>query len=124
MSEIFVYVDNSNIWIEGKRLSGKQQRPPVESNYNYRIDYGRLLTHIARGRSMPTMPQLYGSEPPPNDSVWKLIRSKGYDVKVFKRNFFGKEKGVDMRMGMDVARLIYKEHPTPATVLIVAGDGD
>jgi len=68
------------------------------------------------------VPKLYGSEPPPNDSVWKIIGAQGFSVKVFKRNIFNREKGVDMRMGLDIGRLVLSE--SPATVVIVAGDAD
>jgi uncharacterized LabA/DUF88 family protein len=120
---VFVFVDNSNIWIEGKRISGRNAKPPVPSNYRYRVEYGRLLEHVLDGRELATVPMLYGSEPPPNDSVWKMIRAKGYDVKVFQRNFFNKEKGVDMRMGLDILRLVLREKDK-GTVAIVAGDAD
>jgi uncharacterized LabA/DUF88 family protein len=53
-----------------------------------------------------------------------MMQSKGYDPVVLDRNFFGKEKGVDMRMGMDIAKLLYKEQSAPATLILVAGDGD
>ena len=110
MSEkVYVFVDNSNLWIEGKKISGRRSKPPVESNYRYRIEYGKLLQHVLDGRELATVPKLYGSEPPPNDSVWNMIRSKGFDVKVFKRNIFNKEKGLDMRMGLDIGRLVLQE---------------
>ncbi|SRR6266704_507138 len=121
--KIHVFVDNSNLWIEGKKASGRLCKPPVPSNYTYRIEYGNLLQHILQGRTLASVPRLYGSEPPPNDSVWKIIRAKGFDVKVFQRNIYNKEKGVDMRMGLDIFRLILTEKP-PGTVAIVAGDAD
>ncbi len=124
MSDVYLFVDNSNIWIEGKKASGRQKTPPVPSNYNYRIEYGDLLKHVMEGRSLGAIPQLYGSEPPPNDSVWRMIESKGYDVNVFKRNFFGKEKGVDMRLGLDVAKLIYRPPSKKGVLILVAGDAD
>jgi len=121
--DVFVYVDNSNLWIEGKKISGKRKKPPVPSNYNYRIEYGKLLNHVLNGRALGDVPKLYGSEPPPNDSVWNMIRSKGFDVNVFKRNIFGKEKGVDMQMGIDITELVLTKKP-PSTIAIVAGDAD
>lgn len=120
---VYLFVDNSNLWIEGKRISGRNFTPRLESNYWYRIEYGKLIAHILESRSLGDVPKLYGSEPPPNDSVWKVIRSKGFDVKVFKRNIFNKEKGVDMKMGMDIIKLIMTIK-TPATIAIVAGDAD
>lgn len=120
---VFIFVDNSNLWIEGKKFSGKQQNPPVKSNYHYRIEYGKLLGHVLGERELGDVPKLYGSEPPPNDSVWNMIRSKGFDVNVFKRNVFGKEKGVDMKMGIDITELVLTA-PSSATIAIVAGDAD
>jgi uncharacterized LabA/DUF88 family protein len=120
---IYLFVDNSNLWIEGKKVSGRQQNPPVPSNYRYRIEYGKLLSHVIDGRQIGDVPRLYGSEPPPNDSVWKIIRSKGFDVNVFKRNIFNKEKGVDMKMGMDITRLILGVKPA-GIIALVAGDAD
>jgi uncharacterized LabA/DUF88 family protein len=120
---LYVFVDNSNLWIEGKKASGRQQSPPVPSNYRYRIEYGRLLTHVLGGRAMGSVPKLYGSEPPPNDSVWNMIRSHGFDVTVFKRNIFNKEKGVDMKMGIDITKLILQVTP-PGVIALVAGDAD
>ena len=121
--KVYAFVDNSNVWIEGKKVAGRKARPPVPSNYRYRVEYGKLLEHILDGRELAAVPKLYGSEPPPNDSLWNLIRAKGYDVTVFKRNIFKKEKGLDMRMGLDIGRLVIKERPV-GTVVMVAGDAD
>lgn len=121
--EIYVFVDNSNVWIEGKKVSGRRQTPAVPSNRLYRIEYGRLLEHVREGRTMGDVPRLYGSEPPPNDSVWRMIESKGFDVQVFKRNIFNKEKGVDMKMGLDITKLALLTRP-PGTIVLVVGDAD
>ena len=123
MEEVFVFVDNSNLWIEGKKVSGRSQRPSLPSNRNYRVEYGRLLEHIRQGRNLGDVPKLYGSEPPPNDSVWKVIESRGFNVQVFRRNIFNKEKGVDMKMGLDVVKLALLRKP-PQTIAMVAGDAD
>jgi uncharacterized LabA/DUF88 family protein len=44
-------------------------------------------------------------------------------VTVFKRNIFNKEKGLDMKMGMDITMLLMRVKPA-ATIAIVAGDAD
>ena len=119
----YVFVDNSNIWIGGKQIAGQQRKPRIPSNGRYRIDYGRLLEYILDGRDLADVPRLYGSEPPPNDSVWKVIRARGFTVKVFKRNIFNREKGVDMQMGLDIGRLILTSKPD-GPIAIVAGDAD
>ena len=122
--DVYVFVDNSNLWIEGKKLSGMGKHPPVPSNYNYRIEYGKLLNLIVGTRQLADVPKLYGSEPPPNDSVWNIIRSKGFDVNVFKRNIQNKEKGVDIAMSLDVAKLLYKSSRPAGIIALVAGDAD
>ena len=123
MADLYTFFDNSNIWIQGKRVSGTKVSPPVRSNARYRIDYGKLLLHVVDGRMPFKEPRLYGSEPPPNDSLWTVLRNKGFDVQVFKRNNFNKEKGLDMKVGLDMQRLIFTE-ATPGTIALVAGDAD
>jgi uncharacterized LabA/DUF88 family protein len=118
----YVFVDNSNMFIEGKKIAGARGTPPVSSNGLYRIDYGRLLTHVLAGREMAESPKLYGSRPPANDSLWEVIRQKGFDTKVFDRNWFNKEKGVDMRMGLDIQRTCLRSEK--ADIVLVAGDAD
>lgn len=123
MAEKFhVFVDHSNIWIEGKKLSGRLRRPPVQQNSRYRLDYERLLHHLLHGRRLAGVLAVYGSVPE-NKSVWDAFRSQGFRVKVLPLNAFKREKGVDMRMGLDIARLIYTS-PQPGTIAMVAGDAD
>jgi uncharacterized LabA/DUF88 family protein len=52
-----------------------------------------------------------------------MIESKGFQVEVFRRNIFNKEKGVDMKMGLDIGKLLYTA-TSPGTLVIVAGDAD
>lgn len=66
----YVSVDNSNVWIEGKKVAGRLRNPSIPLNGRYRIEYGKLLQHVLDGRDLAAVPKLYGSKPPPNDSVW------------------------------------------------------
>jgi len=123
LKSVYIFVDNSNIWITGKEVSGQSKSKPVPSNYWYRVDYGKLLTLVQGQRPLGDMPKLYGSEPPPVDSVWKRIQEHGFDVTLFKRNIFNKEKGLDMKLGMDVTMLAMRVKP-PGIVALIAGDAD
>lgn len=118
-----VFVDNSNIWIEGKKVSGQALTPPVDSDYWYRLDAGKLLNHVLKGRKLAAAPYLYGSIPPPNDTVWEKIRKAGYDVKLFERNIRNKEKGLDMEIGLDMNDVSRDVAPA-GTMILVAGDAD
>ncbi len=123
---VHVFVDNTNVFTEGQRASnvrlGKSAR---YLDKHYVLDYGMLLYVVMEHdtRFLAAIPCMYGSEPPPQDTVWERIRNEGFDLKVFQRNFFGKEKRVDMEMGLDIQELIWKCEQ-PGICCIVAGDQD
>lgn len=128
-NKVHLFVDNSNVKIEGCRLSyAKRSNGGRRGTYvddTYEIDWGKFL-HLVKSRGdrlLAQVPILYGSRPPPDDSVWQEIRKEGFDVKVFDRNIRNKEKGVDMEMGMDVVERILQVIP-PETIVIAAGDAD
>jgi uncharacterized LabA/DUF88 family protein len=128
-ANLHLFVDNSNVLLEGRRFSdmkrrGKGTLSEMLDN-GYEIDWGKFL-HLAKkkdSRLFAQVPVLYGSRPPPNDSVWEQIRKEGFDVKVFDRNIRNKEKGVDMEMGMDVVERVLTVNP-PKTIAIAGGDAD
>ncbi|WP_114973496.1 NYN domain-containing protein [Rhodoferax ferrireducens] len=127
--KVHLFVDNSNLKVEGARLAyakringGKRSKQTDDS---YEIDWGKFI-HLVKSRGdrlLAQVPVLYGSRPPPDDSVWQQIRNEGFDVKLFDRNIRDKEKGVDMEMGMDVVERFFEVNP-PATMVIAAGDAD
>lgn len=127
--KVHLFVDNSNVKIEGgrllyaKRFNGGLRCPQVDASYE--IDWGKFI-HLVKSRGnrlLAHLPILYGSRPPPDDTVWQEIRNEGFDVKLFDRNIRDKEKGVDMEMGMDVVERMFEVTP-PETLVIAAGDAD
>src|SRR5215831_13787494 len=126
---LHLFVDNSNVLLEGRRFAEMKRKGRDKLcellDHSYEIDWGKFL-HIVKkkdSRLLAQVPILYGSRPPPNDSVWQLIRNEGFDVKVFDRNIRNKEKGVDMEMGMDIVERILTVNP-PRTIAVTAGDAD
>jgi uncharacterized LabA/DUF88 family protein len=132
---LFVYIDNSNVWIEGRRVSAvatgmaKSMKEAQENgtlDRNWRYDFGRLYelacpSGAAIGRSI-----LFGSRPPANDSLWKQAESKGFEVEVFKRSAGGKEKQVDTGIVTVMLEDSF-QHMQSARgdkVVLVAGDSD
>ena len=76
MKKIHMFVDNSNVKIEGARLAyAKRHRGGVRGNEvdnSYEIDWGKFL-HLVKSRGnrlSAQVPVLYGSRPPPDDSIW------------------------------------------------------
>jgi hypothetical protein len=85
--ELHLFVDNSNVLLEGRRFAemkrtGKPRLSPYLDN-SYEIDWGKFLYVVKETdtRALAEVPYLYGSRPPPQDSVWERIRDDGFDVR-------------------------------------------
>jgi hypothetical protein len=79
-----IYVDNSNVLIEGQRLSavvnGKaesfcQATKSRILDCSYRLDFGKLHQFVADGDPTKiSQTMLFGTKPPKYDSLWKLAK--------------------------------------------------
>jgi uncharacterized LabA/DUF88 family protein len=127
-----VYVDNSNYFIEGQRLSAVRTGMALtiaDANsqrildLSWRGDFGRLYEFTGAGKDGRAT--LYGSRPPQNDTLWGIAQSRGFQVKVFDRSFFtDKEKKVDSSMAVDMIDDLYTLAKDGDEFTLVAGDGD
>ncbi|CAD5941429.1 NYN domain-containing protein [Planktothrix agardhii] len=133
--KIFTYVDNSNLFIEGRRLSAVRKKIDGVNNIyeaitlktfdnDWQIDYGRLHEFLCETDELEIgAARLWGSTPP-LDSFWNYVESKGFDVQTYERTR-GKEKKVDTaiayRIGKDAGKLIDKDNDI---IVIAAGDKD
>lgn len=131
---LFVYVDNSNVWIEGQRLNAVRKglaRDPYDAARRrilapWSYDFGYLYELACPvdeqiGRSI-----LFGSRPPANDSLWARALAEGFQVEVLDRNAANKEKQVDNSIGTMMLEDSY-EHMKPDRgdmAVLVAGDLD
>lgn len=131
----FVYVDNSNAFIEGKRVSAvrKGLAPNIYEAMNrnitdnsYRLDLGKL--HSFTAGSDPRKIKravLFGSRPPANDSLWGIAERAGFETIVVDRNAANREKKVDTGIVSEMMRDAYKKMNSGEDVItLVAGDGD
>jgi uncharacterized LabA/DUF88 family protein len=128
----FLYVDNSNVWIEGMHVSAvrKGMAPDIWAamehkivDYGWKIDFGRLYEFA--GGEAAGCANLYGSRPPANDSLWLVPKSKGFVVTVHDRNASNREKKIDTTIARDIMKDSYERmKPGQDVVTLVAGDGD
>lgn len=122
---IHIFVDDSNIWIEAKKLHAKKYKT-LSTDPRVRIDMGKLADVLANGRPVE-QGILYGSEPPPIDTVWKKIKEKaGWTVKSKRRDMItGKEKQIDTNLVADVtATAIRTPVQERTTIVLVTGDAN
>jgi uncharacterized LabA/DUF88 family protein len=129
----FLYVDNSNVWIEGMHVaavaSGKAADIGTAMRHNitdsWKIDFGRLLEFAGGDKSEIGRAVLYGSRPPPNDSLWRSAERHGFEVVVYDRNIRNKEKKIDTSIATDVVADSYElMNPKRDEITLVAGDAD
>ncbi|WP_084540137.1 NYN domain-containing protein [Azorhizobium doebereinerae] len=126
----YSYIDNSNIYIEGCRLSAVRNgfAKNIDEamcagiiDHSWNLDYGNLYEFICGSDSVA---RLWGS-PPPGDSFWNMLHRKGFNTTVYERNAANKEKKVDTaiagRMTKDAYTLLNK---TSDEIILVAGDSD
>ena len=131
----FVYVDNSNVWIEGRHVAAVESGHAIDvataMKYDYQdptwsYDFGRLLDFAGGEANQVGRAVLYGSKPPPRDSLWAAAERKGFEVIVHDRSrFTGREKKVDTSLVTDVMTDAYTRLDQASdTITLVAGDAD
>ncbi|MDR2049974.1 MAG: NYN domain-containing protein [Treponema sp.] len=130
MDECLILVDNSNVFIEGRKFAARQKglvKKPMDQydpvDWSWRIDFGSLLRQVANGHKI-IKAILVGSTPPPNDSLWKAAESQGFAVTTHERSHStGEEKAVDTELLASGLEILY-EHPRPAVLKLLSGDRD
>lgn len=133
MGLTYTYVDNSNVFIEGQRVSAvaKGLAPNIFEAMNNRIldfewnlDYGRLHGLLCGNTGSIGCARLWGS-PPPGDSFWQRVEQQGWKNTVFDRNFAGKEKKVDVAIAHAITKDAYTVlNKETDDIALVAGDSD
>jgi hypothetical protein len=112
----YVFVDDTNLWVSGQKAQGKHLKD-VDHDSRFRVDLGRFLTLVTKGRLISKR-FLYGSTPPPNDSVWKA-KEKHFVVQKYSRSGSGKAKEVHAAMVRDIMKT---SNDTNTVCIIVTGD--
>lgn len=129
----YVYVDNSNVWIEGMRISAVRKglassttdamnRRITDPDWTY--DFGKLYELICPTGQMIGRSSLFGSRPPENDSIWDLARAHGFEVFLFDRNAANKEKQVDVAISTQIMEDSFQHMKEGDRLLLVSGDRD
>ncbi|MDQ3848326.1 MAG: NYN domain-containing protein [Thermoproteota archaeon] len=130
----FLYVDNSNVWIEGMHVSAVKEgiAPDIWAafqhricDYNWKMDFGKLYEFAGGQSSEVGRSVLYGSRPPANDSLWSMAEKKGFEVIVHDRSVANKEKKIDTSIVTDIVSDSYElMNPDSDEITLVAGDKD
>ena len=123
MNGLHLFIDNSNVFIEGQRVARETFLYDDPLVLRFRINYGGLLDFVRQERELKET-VLVGSRPPANDALWNRLKKLGIEPRVFDRSFYtGKEKRVDAEL-TNAIRDALEDSPKPGTIALVAGDAD
>lgn len=129
MDKCIILVDNSNVFIEGQKLSAKNKgvkKQPGDTHepcdLSWRIDFGSLLKEVAEGKTI-LKAILVGSTPPATDTIWQAARDGGFEVITHAKNPSGKEKAVDTEIVAKGTELVCTTEE-PAILKLLSGDRD
>lgn len=126
-----IYLDDSNLWIEGKKVSAVSRGMAIDIwdatetrtfDNTFKLDFGKAL-EIANNAPIKAA-RFYGSRPPDADSVWRAAESAGFRLTILDRNARNKEKGVDSSMVADIMTDLYELAEPGDIFIIMAGDAD
>lgn len=116
--KVFIYWDNSNIYIEAKRLAADNEGTPGARNL-IRIHFDNMLrlAHADReiGRAVAA-----GSVPPEMRQLWNRLENKGVDVEVFDR---GEQEMPDRFLQLRMLEDGFDNNGNPGIVVLLTGDG-
>jgi len=127
----WIYLDDSNLWIEGKRLGAvfRGTSPDIVSasatrdfDNTFRLDFGTVLS-IANHKPI-RVARFYGSRPPESDSVWNMAKKAGFEPIIVNRNYGNKEKGVDTQLVVDMMTDGMEADTQKDIFILIAGDAD
>ena len=129
-----LYVDNSNVWIEGMHVAAaaKGIAPDVWAavqnkicDYDWKLDFGKLFEFAGGNRPDVKRAVLFGSRPPKNDSLWTAAKRNGFEVIVYDRNVANHEKKIDTDIVTNIVADSYEILDVIRDeITLVAGDTD
>lgn len=128
-----LYVDNSNVWIEGMHVAAVRngKAPDIWTamdskicDYDWSIDFGKLFAFAGGQEAEVRKAALFGSRPPKNDSLWAAAERQGFEVVVYDRNVAGKEKKIDTDIVATMMEDSYELYQRGDEITLVAGDAD
>jgi uncharacterized LabA/DUF88 family protein len=121
----YVYVDNSNVFIEGKKIAAQRNGRSGDIDFSFRLDFGELYDFVAENNpGKIARALLLGSRPPTSDKVWTVATRAGFEVVVLDRNPENREKKVDTGLVAAMVRDAYTKAEKTDEITLVAGDSD
>lgn len=121
MENVFIYWDNSNIFISARDIAAENEGPAAR--YRLRIHFRNLLI-LARGDRDIERAIAVGSVPPELRHVWNRLENEGVEVQLLERGAMeGREQGVDQTLQTAMLRDALDYNGDPGIAILLTGDG-
>ncbi len=123
MDDVFVYWDNSNIFIEAQRLA-EERNEHIDARYRVRIKFENMLQLAHANRTMRKAIAA-GSVPPELRQLWNRLQNMGVHVELFNRirNDLGEQEIPDQRLQLEMMKDALIAADDPGIVVLLTGDG-
>ena len=121
MDKVFIYWDNSNIFISAQQVA--VDREGEQARFRLRIHFRNLLELARAGRGIEHAIAV-GSIPPELRHVWNRLENEGVTVQLLERGALqGREQGVDQALQTAMLRDGFDYNGTPGIAVTLTGDG-
>lgn len=121
MDKVFIYWDNSNIYIGAKDMAA--EREGGSAYHRVRLDFANLLQLASGGRSIENAFAV-GSIPPELRQVWNRLEGTGVNIELLERGaLHGTEQGVDQLLQAKMLRDALDYNGNPGIAVLLTGDG-
>ena len=121
MEKVFIYWDNSNIYISATEIAAEREGP--DARYRLRLHFRNLLRLASADRPIESAIAV-GSVPPELRNVWTRLENAGVKVELSERGaLHGAEQGVDQKLQANMLRNALDYNGDPGIAVLLTGDG-
>lgn len=123
MDKVFIYWDNSNIFVEAQRLA-EERNDEIDARYRVRIHFDHML-RLAHADRHVEKAIAAGSIPPELRNVWNRLENQGVEVELFDRGapHSGEQDMPDRILQLRMLRDSLDYSEAPGVVVMLTGDG-
>lgn len=121
MKSVFVFWDNSNIFISAKDIA--EEREGIDARYRIRVSFEQLL-RLAHADRPVEFAVAVGSIPPELRHVWNRLEGTGVNIELYERGSqTDREQAVDQALQVQMLRKGFDYNGEPGIVVMLTGDG-
>ena len=123
MNEVFIYWDNSNIFIEAQRIA-EERNDHVDARFRVRVNFDNML-RLAHADRPLRKAMVAGSVPPELRQLWNQLDNRGVEVSLFDRgqSAAGEQEIPDRILQLRMLEDALDYNGDPGIVVLLTGDG-